>query len=103
MDQSAANAARFLKSFAHEGRLRILCHLATGEKSVSELETLLDARQAAVSQMLARLREDQMVETRRSGKTVYYSVSDKTVAQIIGVLYDRFCATEADGDVAIEE
>lgn len=98
-DESAAKAARFLKSFAHEGRLRILCHLAQGEKSVRELEDLLDARQAAVSQMLARLREEELVDTRRSGKTVYYSVADATVAQIIGVLYDRFCASdETQGD-----
>lgn len=94
-EESAAAAARFLKSFAHEGRLKILCHLSTGEKSVSELEILLDARQAAVSQMLARLREEEMVETRRNGKTVYYSVADQTVAQIIGVLYERFCATDS--------
>jgi ArsR family transcriptional regulator len=96
MDQSATDAAQFLKGLAHEGRLKILCHLASGEKSVRELEGLLDARQAAVSQMLARLREDGLVETRRSGKAVYYSIKDQTVGQIIGVLYERFCAVAAE-------
>lgn len=102
-DQSAAEAARFLKNFAHEGRLKILCHLADGEKSVSELEQLLDARQAAVSQMLARLREDKLVDTRRSGKTVYYSVTDTTISQIIGVLYERFCAPDAQGEAELAD
>ena len=52
----AHTAAEFLKAISHEGRLMILCHLATGEKSVTELEDLLSARQAAVSQQLSRLR-----------------------------------------------
>ena len=54
----ATAAAGFLKALAHEGRLMILCHLSSGEKSVTELETLLASRQAAVSQQLARLRQD---------------------------------------------
>ena len=45
-------ASNFLKAISHEGRLMILCHLASGEKSVTELEELLSARQAAVSQQL---------------------------------------------------
>lgn len=92
MTENAAKAAQFLKSLSHSGRLMILCHLGTGEKSVGKLEALLDMRQAAVSQMLARLREDQLVKTRREGKTIYYSLADDTAGKIIGVLYDRFCA-----------
>ena len=68
METNAALAANFLKTMAHEGRLMILCHLGSGEKSVSELEDILNCRQAAVSQMLARLREDGMVDARRDGK-----------------------------------
>lgn len=93
-DQNAAQATRLMKTLAHEGRLRILCHLATGEKSVGELEYILKMRQASVSQLLARLREDKAVVTRRSGKTIYYSLADPTVSEIISVLYARFCATE---------
>ena len=58
MAENAATAAAYLKTLAHEGRLMILCHLGDGEKSVGELEELLNMRQAAVSQMLARLRDD---------------------------------------------
>ena len=50
MVENARNATNFLKALAHEGRLLLLCHLASGEKSVTELEELLSARQAAVSQ-----------------------------------------------------
>jgi DNA-binding HxlR family transcriptional regulator len=56
--KNATEAANFLKAISHEGRLMILCHLASGEKSVTELEKLLSARQAAVSQQLSRLRAD---------------------------------------------
>jgi len=91
MKESAARAAAFLKTLAHEGRLMILCHLGDGEKSVGELEKLLQIRQAAVSQMLARLRQERLVSTRRDGKTIYYSLQDGNAAQVIGLLYDLFC------------
>ncbi len=91
MQSSAAEAAAFLKTLAHEGRLMILCHLGDGEKSVGELEALLETRQAAVSQMLARLREEGLVKARRDGKTVYYSLQDGNTAQVISLLYDLFC------------
>jgi ArsR family transcriptional regulator len=91
MQESAAHAAAFLKALAHEGRLMILCHLGEGEKSVGELENLLNIRQAAVSQMLARLRGEGLVSTRREGKTIYYSLQDGNTAQMIGLLYDLFC------------
>lgn len=91
MAQQASEAAAYLKALAHEGRLMILCHLGTGEKSVSALEDLLNIRQAAVSQMLARLRDEGLVKTRRDGKTVYYSLADGKTEQVIGLLYSLFC------------
>ena len=91
METNAALAANFLKTMAHEGRLMILCYLGSGEKSVSELEDILNCRQAAVSQMLARLREDGMVDTRRDGKTIYYSLQTIT-AQLIELLYNSSVA-----------
>ena len=93
MAQSAQQAAAYLKTLAHEGRLMILCHLGAGEKSVGELEALLNIRQAAVSQMLARLRDEQLVKTRRDGKTIYYSLNDDSTAQLIGHLHGMFCKT----------
>lgn len=91
MAENAKGAALYLKTLAHEGRLMILCHLGSGEKSVGELEELLDIRQAAVSQMLARLREEGLVTPRRDGKTIYYSLADGKTAQVIDLLYNLFC------------
>ncbi|SEO62087.1 transcriptional regulator, ArsR family [Salinihabitans flavidus] len=92
MARSAESAAAYLKTLAHEGRLMILCHLGSGEKSVSELEQLLEIRQAAVSQMLARLREEGLVATRREGKVIYYSLADENTAEVINMLYRLFCS-----------
>ncbi len=92
MTAQAQDAAAFLKALAHEGRLMILCHLSTGEKSVGELEALLQSRQAAVSQQLARLRMEGLVTCRRDGKTIYYSLADDKSARLIHLLYDMFCA-----------
>ena len=91
MAARAAEAAAFLKALSHEGRLMILCHLQSGEKSVSALETLLESRQAAVSQQLARLRLEGLVSCRREGKVMYYSIQDPKVATAIGMVYEMFC------------
>lgn len=91
MARNADDAAAFLKTLAHQGRLMILCHLGSGEKSVGELEELLGMRQAAVSQMLARLRDEGFVATRREGKTIYYSLADDRTSEVIGLLYRLFC------------
>ena len=69
----------------------ILCYLASGEKSVAQLEMLLSARQAAVSQQLSRLRLEGLVTPRREGKTIYYSLSDGRATEILDVVYDLFC------------
>lgn len=94
MAQNAAQAAAYLKTLAHEGRLMVLCHLGSGEKSVGELEDLLGMRQAAVSQMLARLREERLVATRRDGKTIHYRLADDATREVIGLLYALFCGKD---------
>jgi DNA-binding transcriptional ArsR family regulator len=91
MMESAKEATDFLKALAHEGRLIILCRLADKECSVAELEEMLSARQAAVSQQLARLRLEGLVSTRREGKTIYYSLSDHRVRRSIKLIYELFC------------
>lgn len=91
MTGNARRASAFLKAIGHEGRLMILCHLVGGEKSVTDLEKLLSARQAAVSQQLSRLRAEGLVTPRRDGKTIYYSLADERAARILAVLYDLFC------------
>lgn len=82
----AEQAATLLKAMGHDGRLTILCHLRTGPKSVTELENLLSARQAIVSQQLARLRLEGLVSARREGQAIFYSLLDPKVSGMIEVL-----------------
>ncbi len=91
MVDNAKRASDFLKALAHESRLLILCILAEGETSVSELEQQLGLRQPTVSQQLARLRADGLVSTRRDGKTVYYNLASDEARVVIGAIYDVFC------------
>jgi ArsR family transcriptional regulator, virulence genes transcriptional regulator len=77
------DASDFLKALAHPSRLMILCILCQGERSVTELEQLLALRQPTVSQQLARLRTDGLVQARRQGKTIYYSLGSKDVRIIV--------------------
>ena len=95
MMDNASKATDFLKALAHEGRLMILCHLAGGERSVTELEELLSQRQAAVSQQLARLRLEGLVDSRRDGKAIYYRLADGRAREMIEVLHRMFCAPGA--------
>ena len=95
MAGKAKRAAAFLKTLSHENRLMILCILAEGEKSVGELEALLQLPQASVSQQLARLRAERIVETRRAGKTVFYSLASDEARTIVGAVYETFCGKGA--------
>ncbi len=100
MFASAKQASALLKSLSHESRLLILCILSGGEKTVTELEEILALRQPTVSQQLSRLRIDGLVETRREGKAVYYSLASEDVKRVIGVLYDIYCAVPVSQDHA---
>ncbi len=96
--QRARKASDFLKAIAHENRLVILCLLSERERSVTELEGLLALSQATVSQQLARLRHEGLVDTRRDGRTVYYSLPDETTRRFIQAIYDKFCRNEGRAD-----
>ena len=87
----ARKASDFLKALAHENRLVILCLLSERERSVTELEELLQLSQATVSQLLARLRHEGLVETRRDGRAIYYSIGDDTTRRFVQAIYDKFC------------
>lgn len=91
---NARVASEFLKALSHETRLIILCILIEGEKSVTELEEMLNMRQPAVSQQLARLRADDLVASRRDGKNIYYSLARPEVIEVIDALQRAFCAPE---------
>jgi DNA-binding transcriptional ArsR family regulator len=82
--------AEFFKTLAHPARLAILEHLRTGEKSVNELQVLLDADQSTISQQLARLRSGNLVDTRKEGTTVYYSVRDPMIFDLMDVAREIF-------------
>ena len=92
MAVNAGQAEAFMKILANKNRLMILCSLLNQERSVSELNQNVPLGQSALSQHLAILRQHNLVDTRRDAQSIYYSVSDPRVKQIIQKLYDFFCA-----------
>ena len=97
--ENTRGANILLRAMANENRLMILCLLAEGEQSVGEIETMTGARQPTVSQQLARLRADGLVESRRDGKTIYYSLISERTRRVLALL-DDFCLEQADEPVA---
>ncbi|MFT4561843.1 MAG: DNA-binding transcriptional ArsR family regulator [Gammaproteobacteria bacterium] len=93
LKDKAVDAAKFLKSMSNESRLLILCHLAEGEKSVGELQSLVELSQSALSQHLAVLRRDGIVATRRSSQTIFYRLANEPAREIMQTLYAHFCGT----------
>ncbi len=91
MRQSAAQAVRLLKTLANESRLLIMCVLAEGECSVGALNQQIDLSQSALSQHLAVLREQGLVQTRRESQTIYYARADSEAIPLIQTLHDAFC------------
>ena len=88
---NARSAAEMMKALSHETRLMILCILVDGEQSVGQIERTLDLPQSTVSQQLARLRHDRLVETRRDGRVIYYRIASDDTRRLIALLYDLFC------------
>ena len=82
--------ADFFKVLSHPARLAILDHLRNGEKSVNELQALLEADQSTISQQLSRLRGGNLVDTRKDGTTVYYSIRDPMIFQLLDVAREIF-------------
>lgn len=90
--QRAGDAAQLMKLLANETRLLILCRLvAEREMSAGAIVAAAGLGQSAVSQHLARLRDDNLVATRREGQTIYYRIADKNAARIIALLKDIYC------------
>lgn len=92
--QAAGQAVSALKVLANEDRLLLLCQLSQGEMCVSDLEETLDIHQPTLSQQLGVLRTEGVVNTRREGKRIYYSVADPKVMQLLQVLYRLYCPKE---------
>jgi len=91
MQASAERACGLMKVLANSDRLLLLCQVAQGEKSVGELETLLNIYQPTLSQQLTVLRDEGLVNTRRDGKKIYYSMASQEALAVMQVLYQQFC------------
>lgn len=91
MQAAAVRACALLKALGNADRLLLLCQLTQGEFCVSELESMLGIQQPTLSQQLSVLREEKLVNTRRDGKQIYYSLASKEAAAVLQVLYQQFC------------
>ncbi|WP_140910340.1 ArsR/SmtB family transcription factor [Cognatiluteimonas lumbrici] len=91
MRRHAGDAAQLLKALGNEKRLQLLCLLVDGERSVGELNSRLDLSQSALSQHLARLRNDGLVTTRREAQVVYYSLAPGPAQDVLETLHGIYC------------
>ena len=101
MKKNAAQAAGLLKQLANENRLWILCQLLEGELSVGELNERVDLSQSALSQHLAKLRQEGLVSTRKQGLNVYYSLGNPAVAKVLETLHSIYCSTQPITDLQV--
>ena len=91
MQQNATEAVTLLKGLANESRLMIMCVLTEGELSVGQLNKRIKLSQSALSQHLAVLREQGLVNTRRESQTIYYRLADSPAMNVIGLLHEVYC------------
>ena len=87
----AEEAAAMLRALSHEARLKVLCELVGGERSAGQLVATAGLSQSALSQHLAKLREEGIVETRRDGQTIFYRLGDPHVARVLDTLHELYC------------
>lgn len=98
MRAAAGQATAVLGVLANANRLLLMCQLSQGEKCVGELEDLLDLHQPTLSQQLGVLRSEGLVNTRRDGKKIYYSVADARVFTLLATLYELYCPRAENGN-----
>jgi DNA-binding transcriptional ArsR family regulator len=91
MKASAGNACRLMKVLSNPDRLMLLCQLSQGEKRVGELEEILSIVQPTLSQQLTVLRDEELVATRRDGKSIYYQIASPQALAVMNVLFEQFC------------
>ena len=94
MRDNAQEASALMKSLANPSRLLVLCALVTREHTVGELEALTGLSQSAVSQHLARLRDEQIVATRRDAQRVFYSLENPGVQAVLETMHGLYCADD---------
>lgn len=91
MAAQADSAAGLLKTLGNPQRLRILCALVDGERSVGEINAFVPLSQSALSQHLAVLRAQGLVVTRREAQTIYYALADGPARVILRTLHELYC------------
>ena len=92
LQESAGQAAALLQAVGNPNRLLVLCLLiAQGEMSVGALNEAGEGSPPALSQHLARMREEGLVTYRREAQTLYYRIDNPNVAKLIATLKDIFC------------
>ncbi len=92
LERKAAEAARLLKLLANENRLLILCRLALAQElSVNDLADAVGLSQSALSQHLAKMRDDGLLATRRKAQTIFYRIADPNAARLLALLKDIYC------------
>ena len=96
LHDKASHAVELLKAMANEWRLMILCQLAEGEKTVSELQSLLGLSQSALSQHLAVLRRERIVSARKHAQSVSYSLAGADAPKVMQTLHEVFCETRGE-------
>lgn len=89
--EKADDAAEFLSGLASSHRLLILCQLADGERNVSSIIEATGIPQTSMSQHLAKLKKEGIVDFRRDHRTLYYFIADPAVMEIMAILYEKFC------------
>ena len=97
MNRAASQAAALMRALSHESRLMMLCMLVEGERSVSELAAITGLNQAAVSQQLAALREQDFVTSRREGRRRLYRHCDPNARAVVMRLYELYCQDPVAG------
>jgi DNA-binding transcriptional ArsR family regulator len=92
LERKAGEAAGLLKLLANENRLLILCRLALkGEMSVNDLAAAVKLSQSALSQHLAKMREEGLLATRREAQTVFYRIDNPDAARMLALLKNIYC------------
>ena len=95
MKISAGKACQMMKVLSNPDRLMLLCQLSQGEKRVGELEEILGIVQPTLSQQLTVLRDEELVTTRRDGKSIYYQIASPQALAVMNVLFEQFCGPQA--------
>lgn len=95
MRKHAGQAASIMRALSHEARLRVLCELVDGERTAGDLVERSGLSQSALSQHLAKLRDEGLVATRREAQVIFYRLDDPKASRLLGVLHEIYCRRKA--------